>query len=241
MAIRNVWTITPNKKVISYRLQYTSSPDVQEDISNLHREIAYVFGGFPLDISLNSPKAVGSELSVAKQRLDDKAVFDVCKSLMKDKENDGSKEFASSASIIFDWVYIQAVLQKFNNNINLSDFTHFTDVKSQYGVIYSGARAVTILKLLQQYPNWNEIISDFEKFSTWHLNNVSDAQDAPRVMNDYRIVQSVDDHISIVSRLSKNILSIVAKKEGMQLWDSDGRYIMYAGRFNESWIQDFVS
>lgn len=100
MAIRNVWTITPNKKVISYRLQYTSSPDVQEDISNLHREIAYVFGGFPLDISLNSPKAVGSELSVAKQRLDDKAVFDVCKSLMKDKENDGSKEFASSAAII---------------------------------------------------------------------------------------------------------------------------------------------
>ena len=62
MAIRNVWTITPNKKVISYRLQYTSSPDVQEDISNLHREIAYVFGGFPLDISLNSPKAVGSEM-----------------------------------------------------------------------------------------------------------------------------------------------------------------------------------
>lgn len=111
MAIRNVWTITPNKKVISYRLQYTSSPDVQEDISNLHREIAYVFGGFPLDISLNSPKAVGSELSVAKQRLDDKAVFDVCKSLMKDKENDGSEEFASSAAIIFDWVYIQAVLQ----------------------------------------------------------------------------------------------------------------------------------
>ena len=73
------------------------------------------------------------------------------------------------------------------------------------------------------------------------MNNVSDAQDAPRVMNDYRIVQSVDDHISIVSRLSKNILSIVAKKEGMQLWDSDGRYIMYVGRFNESWIQDFVS
>lgn len=106
MAIRNVWTITPNKKVISYRLQYTSSPDVQEDISNLHREIAYVFGGFPLDISLNSPKAVGSELSVAKQRLDDKAVFDVCKSLMKDKENDGSKEFASSAAIIFDKLHV---------------------------------------------------------------------------------------------------------------------------------------
>lgn len=236
-----VWTVTPNKKVQSYLVPFTSGNSISETISNLHREIVYVFGGFPLDISLNSNNAIGSELSIVKQRLDDKAVIDVCTQLMSNPKDESPDDYLDSASIVFDWVYIQAVLQRFNDNIDLSNFTHFTDCKMQYGLAYSGARAVAALKLLQETEDVQRLIQDFESFSAWHVDNVLDAQDAPKIAMDYKILQRNDDHISIVSRLSRNIFSIVAEKAGMQLWDNNGRYIMYYGAFNNSWINDFAS
>lgn len=239
MAVRSVWTITNTGKIISYRMQYKLGNNIYESIRNLHREVVYTFGGTPLDISLNSNNTMGSQLSVTKQRLDDKAVFDVCSELMHNRENDGSIEFADTAAMIFDWVYIQAVIQTFEGVPNLMDFTHFTDVKSKMGIIYSGARAVAELKLLSA-ANAVNIINEFESFSTWHADTVLSVQEAPQADGDYRILNKGADHVSIISRLPRNILEIAADKSEMLLWENDGRYIMYNGVFDENWIADFV-
>lgn len=239
MPVNNVWTTTNMNKVISYRMQYASGDSVYENIKSLHREIVYAFGGTPLDISLNSNNTMGSQLSVSSQRLDDRAVFDVCSELMHGREDDGSIEFADTASMIFDWVYIQAVIQTFDGVPDLLDFTHFTNVKSKMGVIYSSARAVAELKLLNVL-NRLEIIDRFETFSVWHADTVISAVETPRHNEDYRILNKDIDHVSIISRLPKNIFEIVADKSEMLLWENDGRYIIYDGEFNNSWISDFL-
>ena len=240
MAFQDVWSVTDADKVVSYHLQYQRGLSIQDNIDAVHREIVYIFGGTPLDISLNSNNSVGTQLSVYGQHLDDRAVFDVCQELLKGKIDDGSADFASTASIIFDWVYMQAVLEKFNDNIDLTPFTHFTDVKATTGKIYSGARAVAAMKLLQKTGKM-DLLSDFEQFSIWHVNNVLDVRDTPEVVEDYRIISNYADHISIISRLPKNILSVVADKYNMQLWHDAGRYILYAGLFNQEWIHDFIA
>lgn len=238
MAVKNVWTVT-DTNAVSYRMHYDAMCSPVDSINSLHREIVFLFGGSPLDVSLSSMNTLGVELSASQQRLDDHAVVDVCTDLLHcQKVNDESSEFAKSAAIVFDWVYIQAVVQRFHGIPDLSQFDFFTDIKIRENAVYSGARAVAVLKLLIGMDKLN-IIDDFEQFSLWHVEVVNDAIDAPELMSDYRIIKRVCDHVSLISRLPKNIMLTVSDKMQSNLWVSLGKYIIYSGEFSSSWLHDF--
>lgn len=238
MIIRNVWTLRSDNKVISYEVAYTPGGDIAENIANLHREIAYTFGGNTLDVSLDSNNTLGTRLSVARQKLDDKAVIDVCNELLSDSEGISGENMSEITAITFDWVYIQAIMQRFGQDIDLSDFSYFTDVRMQYGDVYSSARAVAEIKSLKKSANL-DIINSFEEFSKWRVDNVLEIHEVQCVEDDYRIIFNAQNHISLVSRLPRNILSVVADSSGMHLWSESGKYILYTGCFDKAWLSDF--
>lgn len=238
MAIKNVWTID-GTSAISYRMHYDAFCLATDSINSLHREIVFLFGGSPLDVSLSSMNTLGVDLSASQQRLDDRTVVDVCSELLHGQRvEDESSDFAKTAAIVFDWVYIQAVLQRFQGVPDLSHFDFFTDIKIRENAAYSGARAVAVLKLLVETGNL-DIVDNFERFSAWHVDAVAEPVDAPEIFNDYHIVKQMSDHVSVISRLPKNIMLAVSDKMQSNLWDDIGRYIFYSGEFRTSWVHDF--
>lgn len=239
MAIRNIWTVSDNNKVVSYKISYSLGMNMSETIANAHREIIYVFGGNPLDISLDSNNVIGTQLSLDNQQLDDRAVIDICNEFLSRDPSMSRSEYRMTAPSVFDWVYIQAVLQKFEDNIDLSAFTHFTDVRMQSDALFSSARAVAELKVLCSTGE-KAVLDSFESFCQWREKTVYDAQEAPVIEDDYKILVKDPTHISIISRLSRNILTIVADSSGMKLWSDGGRYVLYHTEFNSEWLKDFA-
>lgn len=239
MAIRNVWTVTNSHNVVSYKLQYSPGATILDSIENLHREITFIFGGTSLDVSLNSDNAFGAKLAASTQELNDRTVFEVCKELMHGKEViTDMDDNAGVAAIIYDWVYIQAIIQRFGDTLNLNNFSFFTDLCSNMCASYSGARSVAVLKALSANDNM-EIIDDFERFSEWHAEHVAEPIDAPIVDGEYRILKKMNDHISLVSRLPKDFIGLVTDKLYMHLWEESGRYILYFNEFCNEWLEDF--
>lgn len=238
MATKNIWSVK-GAEIRGYRLHYEVGHTTAESINNIHREIVFLFGGIPLDVSLNSSHTVGMELSVPQQRLDDKTVIEVCTELLNGKTVKNEQDsFSDVASIVFDWVYIQAVLQRFGGIPDIQEFNFFTDMCMHEVSAYSGARAVAVLRVLSEQGDLC-IIDDFEKFSIWHSEHVLGIIETPDTLENYKIIQSTNDHVSVVSRLSKNIFKVVADETGRYLWGDTGKYIIYAGNFEERWLSDF--
>lgn len=239
MSTQIIWVVS-GENIESYEVTYELSHDIHDNLSALHREILFSLGKRPLDVSLGSGNAMGSKLATDHQTLDDRTVMDVCSELMKNKKDDGSAEYATTKAMIFDWVYLQAVNQHLYEEIDLAGFSAFTDIRSRFGSACSAARAIAEYKVLQTAGQLEEMLQNFEAFSVWWVNHLITGCEMPIREGDFIIITKAADHISILSRLAKCALGVVADEMCMKLWDSDGEYIIYSGAFNKEWLQDFT-
>lgn len=239
MSSQIVWVVD-NGSIVNYVVEYNGAAGIGESIAALHREIMFILGKRALDVSLGSGNAMGTRLATDRQKLDDKTVMDVCAELMHNKADDGSEDYAMTTAMIFDWVYMKAVSQNAGGEIDLSDFAAFTDVRARLGKHCSAARAIAEYKVLQDAEQLSELLDNFELFSYWCADHVMGTMELPACDADFRILREDPEHISIVSRLSKNLLSVVADELQAKLWEHNGEYIIYAGIFNEEWLHDFT-
>lgn len=70
-------------------------------------------------------------------------------------------------TVFYDYLYLNGLLEKFGDSLDLSAFTAFTDIKAVTSIDACQARAVCEYKLLKELGKL-DIISDFDRFLRWH-------------------------------------------------------------------------
>ena len=80
---------------------------------------------------------------------------------------EGVKYPMKPATVFYDYIYLQGLLETYGNDLDLSMYNVFTDVQATLDIDACQARTVceyTLLQKNKQLP----LLDDFEKFKTWH-------------------------------------------------------------------------